>query len=313
MIQHFRSLEAISIAHSWLTIGVFDGVHRGHQEIIRHLTAGAHQRNASAVVLTFYPHPEVVLGKQKNFQYLSLPEEKAALLDALHVDALLTHPFNRETAALSAEEFLARVQEKLHASRILVGYDFALGRGREGNAERLAEIGEKLGFEVQTFKPVLENDEIISSSHIRAYLASGRIREANDMLGRPYTLRGRVVHGDGRGGKIGLPTANLRVPAEKIVPAQGVYACFAEVGGKTFSAVTNIGIRPTFTPQESAFHIEAHLLDFEGDIYNERLSLSFLARLRGEETFSSVEKLLAQIRVDIANARKIFAKAHRGL
>jgi len=305
VIRHFRSLEAIALPASWLTIGVFDGVHRGHQEIIRHLTAGAHQQNASAVVLTFHPHPEAVLGKKRDLKYLSLPDEKAALLDSLNVDAVVTLPFTRELAALSAETFMRRVQQRIHARRVLIGYDFALGRGREGDAVRLAEIRTSLGFVVQTFSPVLQNEEIVSSSHIRAYLASGRVREAADMLGRRYAIPGVVVHGDGRGGKIGIPTANLRISPEKAVPANGVYACEAIVEGTRFLAVTNIGTRPTFLPDSQSVCIEAHLLDFEGALYGKTLSLTFFARLRDEKTFSSVEDLLEQIRQDIAKTREL--------
>ena len=307
---HVRSLEDVSLQNSWLTIGVFDGVHRGHQAILKGLAAGAHANGASAVVLTFHPHPGVVLGKRADLKYLSLPGEKASLLAALGVDVVVTLPFDTQVAALSAEDFMRRIQAHLNVKKLSVGYDFALGRGRKGDVNFLTGLGEEIGYTVQTFGPVTNGRGIISSSHIRAYLAAGRVDEAKQALGHPYALHGLVIHGDGRGRKINIPTANIEVSTEKAIPANGVYACRATIGNAEYAAVTNIGIRPTFTPDKEQANIETHLLDFQGNLYDQDLGLEFVFRLRNEQKFDSVDALLAQIRVDITRAKDLLNLAN---
>lgn len=302
---HLRSLEELSSEKTWLTIGVFDGVHRGHQEIINHLRAGAKEAKASALVISFAPHPAVVLGKRKDLKYLTLPDEKAELIEKLGVDIFITHPFNQQIAALSAEEFMSEIQARIKLEKLLIGYDFALGKDRQGDAEHLAALGKKAGYTVQTFERVLVGGETISSSRVRAALADGRVRDANKYLGRPYALRGSVVHGDGRGRKINIPTANIETSPQKTIPLNGVYACWAYVRGKKHRAVTNIGIRPTFTPDKEQANIEAHLLGFKDEIYEEELKLEFISRLRDEKKFASVDELLEQIRADISKAQEI--------
>ncbi|MBL6960650.1 MAG: bifunctional riboflavin kinase/FAD synthetase [Anaerolineales bacterium] len=302
---HLRSLEELSPEKTWLTIGVFDGVHRGHQEIINHLRAGAKEAKASALVISFSPHPAVVLGKRKDLKYLTLPDEKAELIEGLGVDILMTHPFNQRIAALSAEEFMAEIQARVKLEKFLIGYDFALGKDRQGDAEYLTALGQKAGYKVQTFGPVVTGDEAVSSSRIRAALAEGRVRDAIKYLGRPYALSGSVIHGDGRGRKINIPTANIETSPQKAVPLNGVYACWAYLHGEKHRAVTNIGIRPTFTPDKEQANIETHLLDFKDEIYGESLKLEFISRLRDEKKFASVDELLVQIRADIAKANDL--------
>ncbi len=304
-MQHYRSLEGLSLPASWLTIGVFDGVHRGHQEILNHLTIGAHERGLPAVVLTFHPHPATVLGKDVSLRYLTLPEEKATILGELGVDIVITHPFDRATASLSAEAFMQRIQAHLAVRRLLEGEDFALGKGREGDISCLAELGKTLGYEVQTVPAVTNDGERISSRLIRSRLAAGRVEEAASALGRYYALRGPVVRGDGRGRKMDIPTANIAYPEEKVIPANGVYACWAWLGEERHPAVTNIGIRPTFVSRSPRPHVEAHILDFRGDLYERQVMLEFVARLREERRFPSVEALIAQIQRDIARARTL--------
>jgi len=308
-VQHYRSLEDVSLHNTWLTIGVFDGVHRGHQEILKRLTAGAHEADAPAVVLTFYPHPGIVLGRRNDLRYLTPPDEKAALLGGLGVDAVITHPFDKNVAALSAQAFMSRVQAHLNVRRLIEGYDFALGRGREGNVTRLTELGELLGYEVQTISPVTNDEEIISSRQIRAHLAAGDVQSAASALGRYYAVTGPVVHGDGRGKKINIPTANLDIPAEKVIPANGVYACWAWLGEEKHPAVTNVGIRPTFTPGTAAPNVETHLLDFNRELYGQAMKLELAARLREEQRFPSAEALSEQIHKDIERAREAFKGA----
>jgi riboflavin kinase/FMN adenylyltransferase len=303
-MQH-SSLDSVSLSRSWVTIGVFDGVHCGHQEILKNLTAGAHKAGAPAVVLTFYPHPAVVLGKKQELKYLTLPDEKAALLEGYGVDDVITQPFTPSLALLSAADFMTWVHSRLRLSRLWVGYDFALGHGREGNAAFLSELGKRLGYETQVLGPVGSADEPISSSQIRRRIETGDVGLAAESLGRFYALSGPVVHGDGRGRTINVPTANVQVPVAKVIPANGVYATWAIVDGKRHAAVTNVGIRPTFTPDQKLASVEAHLLDYDHDLYGSHVTLEFAARLRDEMKFSSVDALVGQIRADIEKARTI--------
>jgi len=312
-VPHYRSLDDIQLQVSWLTVGVFDGVHRGHQEIIHRLVGGAHEHGLPAVVLTFYPHPEVILGKQKDIRYLTLPDEKADLFASLGVDVVITHPFTPEFSNLSAENLMTRLRSHLGVERLWIGHDFALGRARQGDAVSLRELGEKLGYDVQTIEPVQTGNRIISSHNIRNHLNLGQVTEAAADLGRFYTLTGRVVHGDGRGRKINIPTANLDIPVDKLIPAYGVYACRVRIvnpvkGGETgtkFPAVTNIGTRPTFDLQTVKTNIETHLLDFDRRLYGQELQVEFVSRLREERRFSSANELLEQIRQDIQQTREI--------
>lgn len=304
-MQHIRSLQSLPYKKTWLTIGIFDGVHRGHQHLIRALVQGAKEAQASALVISFYPHPAAILGKNKHLKILTLPEEKAELLATYGVDVLLTHPFNAQVASQSPEVFMQSIRQKVQLDKLLIGYDFALGRNRQGNAAYLKALGEKDGYSVQRCEPLSDEKDIISSSRIRRALADGRVRDAQRLLGHPYTLRGAVVHGDGRGRKINLPTANIAVPLEKALPVNGVYACWANVAGKEYPAVTNVGIRPTFTPDKVEANVEAHLLNFDGDLYDQELKLSFIEHLRAEKKFNGVEELLTQIRTDIAKARRV--------
>ncbi|MEJ5240013.1 MAG: bifunctional riboflavin kinase/FAD synthetase [Anaerolineales bacterium] len=301
---HSRSLYDLSLPASGVSIGVFDGVHRGHRYLLHHLVEGAHLENLPAVVITFHPHPAWVLGYQPDLKYLTLPDERAALLQQLGVDVVVTCPFDRELAARSALDFMRLVKKHLGVRRLWIGYDFALGHGREGNSERLRQIGEKLGYQVQVIPAAREGDEVISSSRIRQLLTQGEVAEAARALGRFYEVRGRVVRGDGRGRQINIPTANLDYPPEKLIPANGVYVCRAYVGEKRFAAVTNIGFRPTFATSTPRPLIEAHLLDFEGDLYDQELRLEFVARIRQEQRFPGPEALVNQILQDIREARR---------
>lgn len=303
-MPHHTSLEAVSLTDSWLTIGVFDGLHRGHQQILRQLTAGAHQSGAPAVLLTFNPHPAYVLAGRE-IPCLTTPEERAELAFALGVDEVITLPFTRELAARTAEDFMAELKARLGLRMLLIGYDFALGRGRAGNFARLREIGRELGYEVQAIEAVRFEQEIISSTLIREQLAAGDVRRAALALGRPYAVRGLVVPGDGRGRQIGIHTANVEAPAGKLLPANGVYAAWARRDGQRHAAVVNIGLRPTFTGGKAQPRLEAHLLHFSGDLYGSTLAIEFVERLRGEQKFPSVEALVGQIRADIARAQEI--------
>ena len=301
---HYRSLEEVNLQDSWLTVGVFDGVHHGHQQIIQKITAGAHASDAPAVVLTFYPHPTSVLSGRE-IKYLTLPDERADLLGKLGVDVVITEPFTWELSQVTARDFMLWLKRQLGIKHLLIGYDFALGKGREGNAARLTEIGDELGYSVQVVPALSDENDVISSTEIRKLMEAGNVAEAAHRLGRFYSLRGPVVRGDGRGRTIGVPTANIGYASEKLIPAKGIYACWAYLNDNRYLAAVNIGINPTFTPEKQTLNVEAYLLDFDEQIYGEDLRLEFVARLRDELTFNSVESLVEQIWKDVGNTRQI--------
>lgn len=302
-MQYFDSLDSVSFENVWLTIGSFDGVHKGHQAILRQLVAGASAKGVPAVVLTFHPHPASILRNRTGRYYITTPMERAVLMGQLGVDVVITYPFSKEVAGKTADEFIAELHQHLKMKQILVGHDFALGKNRQGTPDYLAGLGEKYGFQVGIFEAITLSDEIVSSSLVRAALAEGDAARVFTMLGRPYTLKGEVVHGDGRGRTIGIPTANLKVEATRAVPAAGVYACTLSVAERTYGAVTNIGTRPTFDQDDEIIHIEAHILDFSGDIYGKTIQLNFIDRLRGEQRFANASALVAQINQDIHRTR----------
>ena len=304
-MQYFNSLEDVQLEDVWLTIGSFDGVHKGHQEIIRELIAGAQNSGVPAVVLTFFPHPAAILRGQNYPYYLSSPEEKARFLASLGVDVMITHPFNRDVADLPARNFIRNLYHHMRIRHLQVGHDFAMGKNRDGNYAVLKNIGQELGYTIGQTPPVVVDGNLISSSRIRFLLGVGQIEEVTNMLGRHYTLQGLVEMGDQRGRMLGFPTANLSIWAERIIPTAGVYACRAMVRGKTWGAVTNIGVRPTFETRPVPPRVETHLLDFDEDIYGETVHLEFISRLRAERKFPSIDELVTQIREDVAQARQI--------
>jgi riboflavin kinase/FMN adenylyltransferase len=303
-MQHYRSLEEVNLQNSWLTVGVFDGVHRGHQQIIKKLTAGAHANDAPAVVLTFDPHPASVLGGRE-IKCLTLPDERADLFAQLGVDAVITERFTRELSMVTAYDFMSRLKRQSGLRHLLIGYDFALGKGREGNAARLTEIGSELGYSVEVVSALSDPSGVISSTEIRKLIEVGNVAEAARLLGHPYRLHGPVIHGDGRGRTIDVPTANIGYSREKMIPAKGIYACWAYLNEQKYLAAINIGTNPTFTPDKETPNVEAHILDFRREIYGEDVELEFVARLRDELRFDSVDKLLEQIWKDVEMTRTI--------
>lgn len=304
---HYQSLEQISLDHTWLTIGIFDGIHLGHRVLLSHLVDGARTAGVPSVVLTLHPHPAVVLGGVLDFTYLNTQQEKLELLAEIGVDIVITLPFNLEMAAATAQEFLQKVFSAVRMQHLVIGHDTALGRSREGNSTRLAEIGRQLGFDVEVVAPLTQATRVISSTMIREFLRKGSVAQAAAALGRWYSVIGPVIHGDGRGHKIDIPTANIQIPIEKMIPANGIYASWAWVGNKRFAAATNIGINPTFTTGRTIPSVETYLLDFHADLYGSALKLEFVERLRDELKFSSVEALLGQIHADISRCREILA------
>lgn len=304
---HIRELSEAKLEQpSILTIGVFDGVHCGHQLLINQLVTAARATNRLAIVLSFFPHPDVVIRGLKERYYLTTPDDRAKLLGALGVDVVVTHPFNEQVRQIRAAQFTDQLCEYLNLSTLWATPDFALGYKREGTIDFLRQQGQLKGFTVETVNLLhTKNGEIITSSTIRQELETGDLAKANAFLGRAYTVGGSVVHGEKRGRQIGFPTANLDVWPEQILPQHGVYACWARLGTEVFMAVTNIGKRPTFAGHDVT--VEAHLLDFERDIYGQYVELTFIKRLRGEIKFSGIDALISQIRQDVADGRRILS------
>lgn len=289
-----------------LTIGVFDGVHRGHQQLIGGLVRRARALGCQSAVLTFDPHPDVVVRPARPHPLLASVDERAEQLAALGVDLLSVVPFTQELMGLSAHDFMLHVCEAVALRELWVGWDFALGRKREGDLRRLTELGHEFGYTVHPIERFSLGHEAISSTRIRTLLLEGDVSTAAYLLGRPFSLRGEVVQGDRRGRTIGFPTANVAVDAQHVTPGNGVYVCRATVGELQYGAVTNIGVRPTFEGTRRT--VEAYLLDFAEDIYGQTLRLDFLHRLRGERKFDGIAALVAQITQDVAAARAWLAQ-----
>lgn len=308
-MEHLRSLDSLYLRNAWVTIGSFDGVHRGHQAILTPLVAGAHAAGDPAVVITFYPHPARVLRGIEGPYYLTSPEERADALAALGVDVVVTLAFTPALAALSADEFMQQLSTHLGLHRLWVGYDFALGRGRQGDVTALRQIGERLGYELDVIAPVRLDEATVSSSQIRALVAEGSVAAAAQLLGRWYSISGPVVHGDARGRRLGIPTANLQVDSQRLLPLNGVYATRLWADDRPYPAVTNVGVRPTFENQPVAPRVEAHLLDFSSDLYSQTAKLEFIEFIRPEQRFESPQALLEQIQKDTQRAREVLAHA----
>ncbi len=304
-MQHYYSIHELHIPNSWATIGSFDGVHIGHQAIIRRLVAGAGKAGLPSAVVTFHPHPAVILGKINQASYLTSPEERADLLGELCVDVVLTLPFTRQLADLSAEEFMRLLCAHLGIRHLCVGYDFALGRGREGNVPRLRDLGRQLGYDLVVIDPVVNGSGApVSSSLIRRLISEGQMLQAASLLGRTYRIAGVVVRGDGRGKKLGFPTANLKVWPERLMPANGIYATWTWIDGVRHESVSSLGVRPTFENQSPIPVLEVYIMDWSKDIYGKEIEVEFVQFLRPEVRFPSAEALIVQIQADIRAARE---------
>jgi len=290
-----------------LTVGAFDGVHRGHRHLIQQMVEEARQAKRLAGLITFYPHPSAVLSPYNPTRYLSTPGEKAALLERLGLDILAILPFDQGMAQTSARDFIDLVRRHLHMVELWVGEDFALGRARQGNVEALRAMEQELGFTVRVIEPLTWQGQIISSTRIRSLLLQGKVRKAAQLLGRYPSLAGEVVRGSQRGHCLGFPTANLEVRKERIIPADGIYAVYARLGKERHQAVANVGVRPSFEIGSERI-VEVHILDFEREIYGCDLVLEFVERLRDERRFADVEELKVQIERDIARTRRIGAE-----
>jgi len=309
MMRILRSIPELSELPGplFLAIGVFDGVHLGHQAVISTSAEHAGAANGTPVVVTFDPHPEKVLRPAKAPHLLTATAHKIALIRALGVRHLLIIPFDKDFAATEPEVFVQELVKHAKPLReICVGHEWSFGRNRRGNLGLLTKLGEEFDFNVVGIPPVSVDGEIVSSTRIRRALEAGDLKKAATMLGREYTILGTVVHGDDLGKKIGFPTANLSAHSEQF-PPNGVYFAEAKLDGVVHPGVVNLGYRPTMSSGKSDRTLEVYLLDFDRDIYGKDIELRFVRYLRPEKKFENVEALVQQIERDVQQARELAA------
>lgn len=290
-----------------VTVGVFDGVHRGHQYLFNHLMRRARALDLAAGAVTLYPDPVKVLRPNEPFLYLTSLEERLDLMKSAGLDFVVPLTFTSEVAELSPEAFVTLLYEGLGMRLLLMGPDHAFGRNREGTFERMAQIGENIGFGVEKLpEPLAEQDKPVSATAIRAALAEGNLDLVSELLGRTYSIRGPVVHGDHRGREIGFPTANIGITPDRALPAFGVYATWAYLGERRYASATNIGRRPHFNGDSTT--VETYILDFDEEIYGRILRIDLVERISPEESFTTLEALQEKIRRDIEKAREILGR-----
>jgi len=301
--------ELASIApqgETLLTIGVFDGVHAGHCHLLEKLQQRAAEKNLLSGVVTFNPHPQSVLHPHNQLPSLSSLEDRVRAFQELGVKIVAVLTFTPKVAQLSAREFISLVKKQLRMRGIMVGPDFTLGRGQEGNINLLRSLGREMDFSVEVIPPYTINGEVVSSTLIRRALAQGDMRKVERLMGRYFYLGGTVITSDKRGRVLGFPTANLDIKPQQALPGNGIYATITQVDGKQFPSATNIGIRPTFGEGEKT--VETHLLNYKGDLYGKDIRLEFVQKLRDEQRFPSSEELKVQIEKDVREVEAILAK-----
>lgn len=288
-----------------VAIGIFDGVHRGHQALIKAAVDDAAVRNTRSIVLTFYPHPAHVLRPDIRLPYLNTLDQRLRMMEALGVDVVIVVEFTKELAQLSAEAFVdAHLVGVLHVGHVFVGKDFRFGQGRGADVAMLRQMGDERGFGVTDVEAVTYDNRPISSTRLRKLIGEGNLTMAQTLLGRPFSVEGEVVHGDGRGHALGFPTANITV-ASDVLPPNGVYIVECIRKGRTYPGAANLGVRPCF-PSPDTSRFEVHILDFAENIYGEMLEVRFLEQLRPEASFATTEDLVRQIGKDVQAARDFF-------
>ena len=289
--------------HPVLTIGNFDGQHVGHCALVKAVVEQARRHQGTPMVLTFDPHPAKVLSPGIVLQFLSTQEEKQSFFERHGVENLIILEFTRQLANFTPEQFVSKIlKDGLGVRDILVGENFVFGKGRSGNIHDLIRLGSPANFQVHPFAPVHVGKAVVSSTRIRQHIQIGKMQEAARCLGRDYSLTGLVIPGEGRGTELGWPTANLRIPSDRVIPPDGVYVTTTLVKGNVLKSVSYIGSRPTFVEGERM--LEVHLLDMNCSLYGEELKVNFVERLRGDEKFSTVKDLLQQMELDANHARE---------
>lgn len=309
-MELFRGLPSEPLSRpTLLTIGNFDGVHRGHQALMGEMVEAARSSERWAGVLTFDPHPLAVLEPERPLAFLTSLEERLEIFADLGLDFVVVYPFTRATARTPARQFVAALCRRLRMVGLWVGPDFALGNRREGDVAALRALGEELGFELRVVPPFCWAGQSVHSSRIRALLQEGNVGEAAQLMGRPYRLRGQAITGARRGRVLGFPTVNLAVEPRRVLPGDGVYAGWADVEGQRYAAAINVGVRPTFEAGDEADEplrtVEAHLLGFKGQLYGRAVALTFVERLRPEKRFRSAQELAEQLAHDVAATRRV--------
>jgi len=309
-VQLHYGLDNFRVERPVVTIGTFDGVHLGHREVIAELQRISRKTGGESVVLTFFPHPRmVVTPKEDTIRLLTSQEEKIVLLEELGLDHLVIYPFTLEFAALSYTDFVKNILvERMHLCKLVTGYDHKFGRDRQGDFHSLHLLGQQYGFEVEQLNPLLVENMAVSSTKIRQALEIGDIRRANHFLGYSYLLKGKVVEGRRLGRQIGFPTANI-LPDDnhKLVPTDGVYAVYVQIGEGRHQGMLNVGTRPTVNSNVDHRSIEVHIFDFDLDIYHSDISISFVARIRDEVKFDHIGVLKEQLIKDKIRTLSIFA------
>lgn len=300
----FRSLSDINVLKNPVaTIGNFDGVHMGHRQIFRQLRHAAAEIDGVSVVITFAPHPLKVIPSGKKIHLITTYDEKERLIDASGVDYLVIIPFTKEFAAQTAREFVRNILvEKIGIKKLIIGYDYAFGRNREGNIGVLRHFGVEYGFAVDVLEPIWDGKTLFSSTNIRKMVEEGNVKDVVRLLGRQFTIGGKVVHGHHRGKLLGFPTANLQTESE-LIPKCGVYAVKVKIGQRIYNGACNIGPNPTFG--DEAISIEVFIFDYEGDLYGHNLELIFIERVRDERKFPDPEALQKAIESDVKRCREV--------
>jgi len=308
LTEIINSFNSVKAEPSWVVIGNLDGVHLGHKAIIRALISKAHESHSRSVLITFDPHPKMVMEKIDQPFLLTTPSEKLELLSQFDLDLIINFPFNDHLSAQTGKDFLEKISSQLGMIGLITGKSLILGHDRLGDKQPVQPVLDHMGITLETVDPVEIDGALVSSESVRNALSAGTISMVNNLLGRNYQISGIVGHGKERGRSLGLPTANLVPDKIKLLPGFGVYACMGWIDGQPYPAMTNIGVRPTFDTDRIP-SIEAYLLDFSGNLYDKHLSLSFLARIRDEQKFNNKEELLAQISKDKNEARRILDHA----
>jgi riboflavin kinase/FMN adenylyltransferase len=302
ILRHIES-RPLSILRPILLMGNFDGIHLGHQALLRRAIDDAKEMGGRSVVLTFEPHPLKILAPQRAPRLILTHKDKMTLLQSFGVDAVIVQTFDAAFAAVEADEFIREyLVRRIGVRKMWVGKDLRFGKGRKGRVEDLMRRGKEAGFEIGVIKPIQLGGHRVSSSRIRTLIEQGEVREAGNYLGRYHFISGRVVSGHGRGRHLGYPTANI-VARTEVLPLDGIYASIVQAGGRQWRSVTSLGLNPTFGAGPRT--IESYIFDFDGDLYDQAVKLFFVERIREEKKFSSAELLVEQIKLDVASAREI--------
>lgn len=300
-------LKTEDLPETIAAIGFFDGIHRGHKEVITNAVNKAKAQQMESAVISFHPHPSVVLNNpDKPVQYITTIEEKEVLLEEIGVDRLYLITFNKELSSLSPEAFINHFIIGLHIKHLVAGFDFSFGHKGAGNMQNIQTFT-KNNFSVTSIDPVKNENKKVSSTRIRKFLASGDIAKVNELLGRPYETTGVVIEGDKRGRQLGYPTANLNVNEEKLLPTRGVYAVKVNYHNKIYEGMANLGVKPTFKTGDLKPSVEVYMFDFEGNIYGESITVLWYQFIRDEKKFNGLNELVSQLKEDEKTIQKYFS------